>query len=223
MDRFSPAVKAARPRFKPHSLWRSPGAWIILMAVSAFLFAACTGGSGSGPVGNGDSGTANDGIASSDLSSSKKTAVAPDFELVIFGNENHAVGELIRLSQFVGQPVVINFWFPSCPPCRAEMPDLEKSFNKHRQDGVEFIGVQLVGLDTAEDGQAFIDDLGISYAVGPDENGDIFQDYEVTSFPTTIFLDRDHTIVRKWAGILNAEKLDELIQEALEHGEAEIA
>ena len=122
---------------------------------------------------------------------------------------------MVALSQFLGQPVVINFWFPSCPPCRAEMPDLQKSFSEHRADGVQFIGVQLLGLDTTEDGQEFIDELGVTYAVGPDENGQILRDYEVTVFPTTVFLDRDHRIVTKWGGILTAGKLDELVQEML--------
>ena len=216
MDQLSPTVKAARPRFMSNRLWRSPGAWIILMAVGAFLIAACSGGSESSRTTGNGAGPAIDGNGGRlDQDMAFEVPTAPDFELMVFGNENHAKGELIRLSQFVGQPVVINFWFPSCPPCRAEMPDLEKTFKNHKQDRVEFIGVQLVGLDTAEDGQAFIEKLGISYAVGPDEKGDIFQDYDVTNFPTTIFLDRDHEIVRKWGGILNAEKLEELIQEAL--------
>ena len=203
-------------------LYRSPLAWTVVMTISAVVFAACGGGSstsegaggGAEPAGDGSAATNTD-KASAAPSSSEGVETAPDFELVVFGNENYARGELVRLSQFRGQPVVINFWFPSCPPCRAEMPDLEESFKRHRPDGVEFIGVQLVGLDTAADGQAFIDEIGTTYAVGPDEDAKITIDYGVTSFPTTVFLDKEHNVVREWGGILPAGKLEELVQETL--------
>ncbi len=137
---------------------------------------------------------------------------APDFQLELFANENYARGEQISLAQFAGHPVVINFWFPSCPPCRLEMPDLEASFRKHKVDGVEYIGVQQLGLDSIEDGQEFIDEFGITYAVGPDATGRIVIDYNVTGFPTTVFLDEHHEVAQTWAGVLTADKLEELIQ-----------
>ncbi len=140
--------------------------------------------------------------------------VAPDFELTLFETPNHAAGDVLRLSELKGQPVVLNFWFPSCPPCVAEMPDLEASFQEHKADGVAFIGVQLVGIDTAQDGQDFVNELGVTYALGADEDGEItFQKYEVPGFPTTLFLNENHELVRKWSGPLNREKLEELIQE----------
>ena len=141
---------------------------------------------------------------------------APDFELTLFETPNHAAGDVLKLSRLDGQPVVLNFWFPSCPPCVAEMPDLEASFQEHKADGVAFIGVQLVGIDTAQDGQDFVSELGVTYALGPDEDGEItFQKYEVPGFPTTLFLNENHEIARKWSGPLNREKLDELVQELL--------
>ena len=95
------------------------------------------------------------------------------------------------------------------------MPDLEKVFQNHRKDGVEFVGVQLLGLDTAQDGQEFIDEVGVNFAIGADEGDSIFRAYDVRSFPTTVFLDRDLRFVRKWAGPLNEEKLEEFVQELL--------
>lgn len=138
--------------------------------------------------------------------------VAPDFEVEAFGNINYEPGELVSVSGFKGKPVVVNFWYPSCPPCRLEMPDLEATFNKHKDDGVEFLGVQSLILDTVEDGQEFIDEFGITYAVGPDADGSVLIDYGIVNFPSTVFLDKNHEIVRVWAGILTAEKLDEIIE-----------
>lgn len=181
-----------------------------LAVIIAVAIAGCSAGAG----------TAARGAAVTSSSGAEEgtppSAVAPNFHLELFGNENHANGETISLSQYAGQPVVVNFWYPSCPPCRVEMPDLEASFLGNKEAGVEFIGVQLLGLDTAEDGQAFIDEFGITYAVGPDPDGSIVSAHKVIGFPTTVFLDRDHEVVRSWTGALNQEKLDEIIRGLLE-------
>ena len=121
----------------------------------------------------------------------------------------------MRLSDLKGEPVVINFWFPSCPPCRAEMPDLEKVFQNHREDGVHFVGVQLLGLDSAQDGQEFVEEVGVNFAIGPDEDGSIIRQYEIPGFPSTVFVDRDLKIVHEWTGPLNEEKLEELVADIL--------
>ena len=126
---------------------------------------------------------------------------AAPFEITLFGNENHPAGSSLSLSDLAGKPVVINFWYPSCPPCRLEMPDLEAAYQKHSASGVAFVGIQSLVLDTVGDGQQFIDEFGITYAVGPDNTGDILIDYEVNGFPTTVFVNEDHKVVRKWAGI----------------------
>jgi len=144
---------------------------------------------------------------------------APDFELVLFGNDDHEAGETIKLSELAGKPVVLNFWFPSCPPCVAEMPDFETAYQEFKEDGVEFIGIQLVGLDSVEDGQKFVNKLGVNYLLGPDKVGDkmgeIVMEYMISGFPTTVLIDRDGNIHRRWAGALDLEKLQELIREIM--------
>ena len=144
---------------------------------------------------------------------------APDFELVLFGNDDHVAGETIRLSEFAGKPVVLNFWFPSCPPCVAEMPDFETAYQEFKDDGVEFIGIQLVGLDSVDDGQEFVNKIGVNYSVGPDKIGDkmgeIVMEYMISGFPTTVLIDRDGNIHRRWSGALDLERLRELIHEIM--------
>jgi len=174
MGRMRLIVKANELNPISRRLWRSPAMWLLLVVVAPFLLAACGGGNG----------TSDDILSSMDDSMDEDEAVG-DFQLVAFATENYGRGELVSLSQFRGQPVVVNFWFPSCPPCRAEMPDLEEAFQNHRADGLQFIGVQLLGLDTAEDGQEFVDKVGVTYLLGPDEDSNITRDYNVTSFPTT--------------------------------------
>ena len=139
---------------------------------------------------------------------------APDFQLTLYGTETRQAGETLRLSDLEGKPVVLNFWFPSCPPCVAEMPEFERVFQNHRADGVEFVGVQLVGIDTAKDGQSFVNEVGVTYALGPDED-DIITKYKVSGFPMTVFIDKEQNIVRRWQGVLNEEKMEEILGEIL--------
>lgn len=184
-------------------------ALLMLASVSAFVLAACSGGGAADRtqaslIGNPPAPAAN---ASADA--------APGFDLLLFETPNHAKDEPFKMSEQIGHPVVVNFWFPSCPPCVAEMPDLEQVFQNHRDDGLEVVGVQLVGLDTAQDGQDFVNELGVTYALGPDEDAEIIMDYTVTGFPTTVFVNADGTIQRKWTGILNLEKMEELVSEII--------
>ncbi len=173
---------------------------MLLAALGTVLLAGC--GAESGEVG--------------ETEEAERLDKAPDFDLPLFGNANHTEGDTLTLSELEGRPVVLNFWFPSCPPCVAEMPDLEASFREHKDAGLAFIGVQLVGVDSEQNGQEFVDRLGVTYALGPDREGEIaFQKYEVQGFPTTFFLNADHGIAREWSGPLNREKLEELIAEIL--------
>ena len=182
---------------------------LIAAAVTALLLAvaACTSEESPDPK------------SATDIGGDSSLERAPDFELVLFGNNDHEAGETISLSQFEGQPIVLNFWFPSCPPCVAEMPDFETAYQKFKEDGVEFIGVQLVGLDSVEDGQKFVKKLGVNYNLGADKIGDkmggIVMDYSISGFPTTVFIDKDGNIQRRWSGALDLEKLEELIKEIL--------
>ncbi len=182
-------------RPKKRRTWRRPAVVLSALMLVAVLGAACATAATPG----GDAAGADP---------------IDDFQITLFGNENHEAGETLSLTDYVGKPVVLNFWYPSCPPCALEMPDLEAAFRKHTKDGVEFIGIMSLVLDTVAEGQDFIDEFGITYAIGPDTGGDILVNNDVRGFPTTIFLNEDHEVVRKWTGILNAEKLDELIAEA---------
>lgn len=208
-----------RPRLRRHL-----APLILLLIGAAFLAAACSSDSD-------DASTPAEAMAFNESAepmdetevTAAKTAMemddesaepAPDFELVLFQTELHTAGETLRLSELRGRPVVVNFWFPSCPPCRQEMPDLEKVFQAHRADGVEFVGVMLLGLDTAQDGQDFIDEIGANFAFGADEE-DITRAYKIRGFPSTMFIDENGNFVRKWTGALNEEKLEEFVQELL--------
>lgn len=154
-------------------------------------------------------------LKTGDVRTVKNAPLASEFEIELFGNQNHEPGEVLRLADLKGQAVVINFWYPSCPPCREEIPYFESAYQQYKNSGVEFIGVQSLGLDTIQEGQEFINDYGVTYAVGADATGEIVTDYRIIGFPSTVFLDKNHHVVRHWTGGLDLEKLVSLVQATL--------
>ena len=67
-------------------------------------------------------------------------------------------------------------------------------------------------LDSANEGENFVEEHGVTYAIGPDKGMDISTDYSVVSYPTTIFLDDNHRIIRRWTGLITTEELDDMIK-----------
>ncbi|MCH8297928.1 MAG: TlpA family protein disulfide reductase [Chloroflexi bacterium] len=127
-------------------------------------------------------------------------------------------GQEVNFSGLVGQkPIVLNFWAGLCPPCRAEMPDLQE-FNEKFQDRALLLGIdigQFTGLGSQEDAQDLLQELGVTYPTGFTTEGGIIRDYEVLGMPTTIFIDAQGQIFKKWTGALNREVLEEITLEML--------
>ena len=114
-----------------------------------------------------------------------------------------------------GKPLVINFWFPSCPPCRAELPVFEEAYQTYGPPSggnVHFVGIQQLGLDSIQDGIDLFQELGITFPGLPDTDLEIQIQYDIFSFPTTIFLDQNHNEVRKWQGALEHDTLFEIVE-----------
>ena len=118
--------------------------------------------------------------------------------------------------ELAGKPIVINFWFPSCPPCRAELQHFEEVYQQFGAPGdgdVEFVGVQQLGLDSIEDGAALFEELGVTFPGLPDNGSAIQIAYNVFSYPTTVFLDRSHNEHRVWQGAIDKENLVKIVEE----------
>ena len=182
----STATRQQRPRTRLPRVWAA-----VTAAVVVLLAAACSGGIPAGEP-------------------------APELDVVLFGNANNTAGEAVKLANFEGTPTVLNFWYPSCGPCRVEMPDFEEASHKYDDDDLKFLAVQVPGFDSSEDGQAFVDELGLTFSIGYTESAQIIADYKLIGFPSTVFLNDNHEIVRTWVSALDAEKLEELIQELLQ-------
>ena len=181
---------------------RNTGLWFICAITSVvFVTMACdsTGGISleAGATDGQDSTTTTGAVLLTD-------GDAPAFEVA------SPTGGVFNLDRLEGQPVLLNFWFPSCPPCRAELPDLQDAYQRHGEE-IQFLGVQLLGLDSAEEGQQFLNEFGITYPSGPDVENQMIRDFKVLGFPTTIFIDRNHNVVKKYAGILSEDSIESFI------------
>lgn len=109
-------------------------------------------------------------------------SLAPDFSLP------DLTGTTVRLSQFRGQPVWINLWATWCPPCRAEMPEMQKLYVKYKGQGLVVLGV-----DYREDKDTvvtFVQDNGFAWQFLLDPTGTVARSYYVTGIPTHVFVDR---------------------------------
>lgn len=109
--------------------------------------------------------------------------LAPDFSLGLLD------GGDVTLSKLRGKPVVINVWASWCPPCRAEMPALEKAYRIYKEMGVVVIGVNTTYQDSKTDAAAFVQEFGLTFPIALDLDGAMTKNYLITGLPTTFFVD----------------------------------
>ncbi|MGD9049619.1 MAG: TlpA disulfide reductase family protein, partial [Anaerolineae bacterium] len=129
-------------------------------------------------------------------------------------------GQEVQFSDLLYQdkPVVLNLWAGLCPPCRLEMPEFQRVSDQFGDDILLF-GLDVgpfTNLGTSEQGQALVQELGITYPTGTTGNPDLVQNYQILGMPTTYFVTPDGEIVRTWTGLLTEDKLAELVEELID-------
>ncbi|WP_442600271.1 peroxiredoxin family protein [Neobacillus sp. D3-1R] len=122
---------------------------------------------------------------------------APDFELKTLD------GKTVKLSELRGKKVILNFWATWCPPCKAEMPEMQKF---HEEVGDEVI-ILAVNIDPQLDVQKFVDDMGITFTIPLDDEDLVNADYQVVSIPTTYFIDTKGVIQGKHVGAMTYDNM----------------
>lgn len=118
----------------------------------------------------------------------RKGEQAPDFQLY------DLAGNPVKRSDYLGKKVLLNFWATWCPPCRAEMPQMEKFHAEYGED----IAVLAVNLtDTEKNPQhvaGFVSEYALTFPVILDEQGEVADLFKIFAYPTTYVLDRDGVI-----------------------------
>lgn len=154
---------------------------VISMSAALLTLSACGGSDGSG-----------------------ESDVLPDVELVGIGETT------VNTSSWVGEPLVINFWFSTCIPCATELVDFADV--DAARDDVRFLGVN--PIDTPEAMVDFAAERGVDYDLFRDELASLQEELRVAQFPATYFIASDGTIVAS-TGALDAESLNDEIDELL--------
>ena len=141
----------------------------------------------------------------------KERRDAPDFAL------KDADGKTVRLSDYRGKVVVLDFWATWCGPCKIEIPWFMEFQRQHKDQGFEVIGVSMDddGWDTVK---PFVQKLGINYRVvlGNDDVANAY--HGVEALPTTFLIDRDGKIAATHVGVVSKSDFENGIQELLQTG-----
>ena len=122
--------------------------------------------------------------------------------------------EVVRLSDFLGKVVLVDFWSSWCPPCRQESPGLKAAYDDFRDQGVEFIGIAIWDVDGET--RKFRDAFELDYPIVADSNGAVAVDSGVVGIPEKFFLNREGHVVKKYAGPMTRDKLGLELREILD-------
>ena len=134
------------------------------------------------------------------------SGVAPEIELVTYS------GETVRLSDYRGKPVVINFWASWCYTCREEQPVLEATWRRYGGK-VIFLGVDY--LDQEPNARAYLKEFDVTYPNGPDKASRAYTTYHVQGVPETFFVDREGILQGFYVGPIPEAELEARIQALL--------
>ena len=114
--------------------------------------------------------------------------LAPEFSL------RTLLGETVSLSDFRGQAVLITLWATWCPPCKEEMPTLQRLYREYREQGLVVLGVNVTAQDDPMAISPFVEHFGLTFPILLDEQADVSAAYSLRSLPTSYFIDRDGRI-----------------------------
>ncbi|HHW50107.1 MAG TPA: TlpA family protein disulfide reductase [Pseudoclavibacter sp.] len=170
--------------------------------------------------------SSSDPLAEEYRSGGDQNYISGDGSVVEFAAENRGEtvefsgvdqdGNTVTSDSYQGNPVVVNFWYAACAPCRAEAGDLEEIYQEYQEQGVDFLGVNV--RDSAETASAFMRTFSVSYPSVIDtesDTGGVLLDFSgyvaANTVPTTIVLDSQGRVSARISGSIEPSTLRSLI------------
>ena len=122
-------------------------------------------------------------------------------------------GNTIALSDFSGQPLIVNFWATWCAPCRLEMPHLQNAYETYQDQGLAILAVN----QQEQEGQvrSFFDELGFTFTPLLDSEGSVGAAYGAFGLPSTYFIDETRKVTAVHRGILSEGQIDDYLAQTL--------
>lgn len=150
----------------------------------------------------------NNRIENNDLISGVKEGnLAPEFQLQTLE------GREVKLSDYKGKKVILNFWATWCPPCKAEMPHMQEFYLNQQNDNVEILAVNLTTAEkNTNDIGKFVKDYGLTFPILLDTKGDIGETYQAFTIPTSYIIDSQGIVRKKIVGPMDKEMMEQLIK-----------
>ncbi|WP_261134217.1 peroxiredoxin [Bacillus sp. Marseille-Q3570] len=131
----------------------------------------------------------------------KQGNIAPDFTLETMD------GQSVKLSDFKGKNIIVNFWATWCPPCRAEMPEMQEYYEANKDKDFVILAVNMTKTEKSQmDVKQFVEeDFELTFPVVMDLKHKVTNTYEVTGYPTSYFIDKEGVIQYKVVGAMNQD------------------
>ncbi len=142
---------------------------------------------------------------------------APSFDIPLYERYQGQYGDVLSLSEYLGErPLVVNFWASWCAPCYVEAPVLQSYWQEYQDTDVLFVGVQTQDKGQYEEGRAFMDQFGLGFPNGIDDDSRMSIGWGLLGVPETFFIDRDGVVREKHIGPVTPEVMERQLAALLE-------
>jgi len=125
-------------------------------------------------------------------------------------------GKDIDLRDFRGHVVLVNFWATWCPPCRAEMPDLEQMYEDYKSKGFVILGVNAEPPQQIPVAKQFLAEHGITFLAAQDPMASVNNAYRIRGLPTSWLVNPEGIVVRVWTGRIQVQDARQAIEKLLQ-------